>query len=208
MAELNDRGFFKSSKIGDVGELAYMDVLEIYKKEGKITSYLDLRKNRVAQILDCDYVIFTKCKDGDKEYDEQDAEELLLSKSKRPSFCKFVEIKTDTRILDTRNIYLEWIAHDVPGCFGISRADKWIYYGVDVFGVPKKVWSIDFRKMRGLLTNGQINTISKREYSDAKVGNYAYVVCIDDLIKLGVAKELQLDNPGTEFALDDSKDKK
>lgn len=194
MAELNDRGFRKAKKLGDIGEAAYAELLEGYKNAGAIATYYDLTDNRLAQVLDCDFVVFTE-KDGDREYTEEDAEKFLLQKGDHPDFCHFIEVKTDTRILDTGNAYLEWIAHDKPGCFAITKADKWIYYGIDASSEKiSRAWTIDLFKLRGLFTSGTLSfkAGTVEEYSDKKTGNYAFRVKMDLLVLLGVAKELKI----------------
>ena len=194
MADLNDRGFTKASEIGNVGEITYGKLLEKAKNDGKIVSYIDLTGNEQARHDDCDFVVFTELRKDGKEYTEENAEWILRNRRTHPSQCKFIEVKTDTLILETGNVYLEWIAHDVPGCFAITKADKWIYYGVNGDGEIVKGWSLDIPKIRNLFAaslitpkNGSVNV-----YPDVKTGNYGYRVKIDTLIHLGAAKEMKV----------------
>ena len=194
MADLNDRGFNVSSRIGDTGEIKYEKTLEWAKNNGKIVSYIDLTKNEQARHDDCDFVVFTGFRKDGKEYTEENAEWILKNTRTHPKQCKFIEVKTDTLILETGNVYLEWIAHDVPGCFAITKADKWIYYGVNADGKIVKGWSLDIPKIRSLFAaalitpkNGSVNV-----YPDVKTGNYGYRVKIDTLIHLGAAKEMKV----------------
>ena len=174
MADLNDRGFTKASEIGNVGETTYGKLLEKAKNDGKIASYIDLTENEQARHDDCDFVVFTELRQDGQEYTVENAEWILKNKRTHPKQCKFIEVKTDTLILETGNVYLEWIAHDVPGCFAITKADKWIYYGVNGDGKIVKGWSLDIPKIRDLFAaalitpkNGSVNV-----YSDVKTGNY------------------------------------
>ena len=194
MENLNDRGFTKASEIGNIGETTYGKLLEKAKNDGKITSYIDLTENEQARHDDCDFVVFTELRQDGKEYTIENAEWILKNKRTHPKQCKFIEVKTDTLILETGNVYLEWIAHDVPGCFAITKADKWIYYGVNGDGKIVKGWSLDITKIRSLFAaalitpkNGSVNV-----YSDVKTGNYGYRVKIDALIHLGAAKEMKV----------------
>ena len=193
MADLNDRGFNVSSKTGDVGEAAYAKSLELAKSAGTIASYIDLTKNGQARHDDCDFVVFMKL-NGNREYTEQEAEWILKNERTHPDYCRFIEIKTDKVILGSGNVYLEWIAHDLPGCFAITKADNWIYYGVDETENIVKCWSIDIRKLRHLLTTAIINpkNSSISIYPDVKNGNYGYRIKIDTLIHFEVAKEIKL----------------
>ena len=194
MAELNDRGFEISSEIGDIGEIAYTQLLETAQKEGKIVSYIDLTKNEQARHDDCDFVVFTGLRKDGTKYTEQNAEWILKNRRVHPSHCKFVEIKTDTRILETGNVYLEWLAHNVAGCFSITKADKWIYYGLDGDGKIVKGWSLDITKIRELLTTSLISPKSSsiNIFTDKEKGNYGYKIKIDTLMHLGAAKEMKI----------------
>ena len=188
MGVVNDEGFKKSNKIGKVGEADYIKILDKSKSGGKIVSYLNLSDNKLAQLVDVDYVVFTRL-NGDKEFTEEDAENFILMKGKHPEYCKFIEVKTDRRILETGNIFLEIIMHDKRGCFAETLADKWIYYGLGSDGKIAKMWSIDIEDLRHAISNDLI-TITKHTASNN--GSYSFIVKIDELIKVGAAKEMKI----------------
>ena len=106
----------------------------------------------------------------------------------------FIDVKTDTVILSTNNVFLEWIAHNVPGCFGSTHADKWIYYGIDDRLQLKKAWSVDLKGLRSLITQEEINFNNCNANYCKKEGkeNFAYRIDIGWLIEKGVAKEMDI----------------
>jgi hypothetical protein len=104
------------------------------------------------------------------------------------------------------------VAHYKPGCFAITKADKWIYlYWDKEKKAPSKMWSIDINNLRTAVVRGQIKlgtfeyqssdgtTRSGRikEYRAQKdkngndPGMYAWVVPMEYLNSLKLAKEIK-----------------
>lgn len=191
MGNINDKGFYNSDRIGKIGEERYLEKLAELKNEGKITDYMDLRKNPLCRLVDIDVAVMT----GGKTFTVEDIEKMILAgPRKHNKNCCLIDVKTDTVILSTNNVFLEWIAHNVPGCFGSTHADKWIYYGIDDRLQLKKVWSIDLKGLRSLITQEEINFDNCNANYCKKEGkeNFAYRVDVDWLIEKGVAKEMDI----------------
>ena len=193
MAEFNDRGFNECNDIATIGEEVYKKKLETLKSNGKIFSYVDLRESKIARLVDCDFAVFTK--HGGYDVSSIGVEWLILNYSKidHTPFCKLVDVKTDTKILTTGNIFLEMLMHGGPGCFGNTRADYWIYAGIDgETNEIKKAWSIDIRKVREMVANGTLSLVNMDEYRSNEKYVIAYKVKIKLLEELGAAKEIKL----------------
>ena len=193
MPEFNDRGFEKCNTIATIGEEIYKKKLEALMSEGKIFSYVDLRESLIARLVDCDFAVFTKS--GGYEANIKEVEWLILNYSKidHTPFCKLIDVKTDTKILTTGNIFLEMLMHKGPGCFGNTRADYWIYAGIDEkTNEIKKTWSIDIKKVREMVANGTLSLVNMDEYRSNEKYVFAYKVKIKLLEELGAAKEIKL----------------
>lgn len=189
MGNINDKGFYNSDKVGKIGEERYLEKLEELKSNGTITDYMDLRENDLCRLADIDVAVMT----GGKTFTEEDIERMILARRHNRNCC-LIDVKTDTVILSSNNVFLEWIAHNVPGCFGSTHADKWIYYGIDDRFQLRKAWSIDLKGLRSLITQEEINfgncnaNYCKREGRE----NFAYRIDVGWLIEKGVAKEMDL----------------
>lgn len=198
---INDRGFSVCKTIAEIGEDHYFEILGKYKKEGKISSALDLRDSNLFRLLDIDFAFTT---DG-KDHTVEDAENVFLKKLSRKNW-HFVEVKTDTWSLTTGNFFLEWLVHNTAGCLGCTRADKWIYYGITKGTHEiKKCWSIDVVALRKAIESGEIlETIEtddekiERDYiphycGDYKTENFAWKIRINSLVEKKIAKEIKIE---------------
>lgn len=188
---MNDIGFNDSDRIGKIGEEQYKRFLDSMVADGKICSYVDLRANKVAEIVDCDFATCKALKEDGTFYSVKDIEEAILDK-KRLNGVSLIEVKTDTRILEKRNFFLEILMHGGPGCFGFSRADKWIYYGINTHHQIEKMWVIKLRDLRVALTDGRVKKEDVGEYIDKEHSVMAKLVNEGALVKLRIAKEYKV----------------
>jgi hypothetical protein len=189
MGNINDKGFYNSDKLGKIGERRYLEKLEELKQSGKIRNYVDLRENDLCRLADIDVAVIT----GNKDYSIDEIEKMILTRRHNKNCC-LIDVKTDSVVLTSGNIFLEWIAHNVPGCFGSTHADKWIYYGIDNQFQLKKVWSIDLKTLRSLITSEEINLQNCNANYCKKEGreNFAYRININTLIEKKAAKEIDV----------------
>ena len=208
MSEFNDIGFTKSNAIGKLGEKFYRDYV---KQKG--FDVLDVSDDPYFQSIDVDLIISTikNFLFNDKSLDT--IKTALINKQ-TPDNCILVDVKTDTVGERTGNFYLEWIAHYKPGCFSITKADKWVYlYWDQESNTATKIWSINVPKLRQAIVNGQIkpglvieypdtlNSItlsgnikeyrSKQDINGKDPGMYAWILPMLYLNSIGVAKEIK-----------------
>lgn len=189
MGNINDKGFGNSDKLGKIGERHYLKKLEELKAEGRITDYIDLRENDLCRLADIDVAVIT----GGKKYGVEDVERMILTR-RHVKDCCLIDVKTDTVILSSNNMFLEWIAHNVPGCFGSTHADKWVYYGIDDEFQLRKAWSVDLKKVRSMITSEEINFGNCNANYCKKEGkeNFAYRIDADVLVEKGAARVLDI----------------
>lgn len=190
---LNDRGFIKANEIGLIGENYYANEENKLKETGEITECMDLTKNKFFRLVDCDFAIV---KNG-AEYTEKQLANLVLDRLIGfEKNCELVEVKTDTVTLHSGNFYFEWIAHNGPGCFAVTKAKTWIYYAVDKDNEIKKGWSIDVKALRKAIStppeNGGIGRNDIRDYYSGDKGseNYGWLIKASILTEKGIAKEI------------------
>lgn len=193
MAKFNDKGYKTCGNIALIGEEAYKTKLETLMSQGKIHSYVDMRESLIARLVDCDFAVFTKS--NGNETDVKEVERLIQNYSQidHTPFCKLIDVKTDTWVIKTGNIFLEMLMHKGPGCFGNTRSDYWVYVGIDEkTNEIKNVWSIDIRKVREMFAEGKLNLDNMEEYRGEKKYVFAYKVKVKLLEELGAAKEIKL----------------
>ena len=192
MADFNDRGFEKSHRIGREGELFYADLCKT-----KGLSTIDVTEDPFFQLIDIDMIV-AKDKDTQltNEYVENLKNNILAHKEDYKSKSILIDVKTDTDIKRTNNVFLEFLAHNKPGCFSITKADKWIYLDWDENNKKAiRMWSIDIEKVRNSIVKGDVkigfNGVAecRKEYdgSGKEVGIYAWIVPIEHLKKIGCA---------------------
>ena len=184
---MNDRGFHNDNAIGAIGEGFYIDILSSLEANGIIVSFLDLRESLVSQLVDCDFAVFRTKKNNGEYYSVNDIEEMILSRELPKEGISLVEVKTDTRINSTGNIFLEWIMHESCGCFATTKADTWAYCGLGDDGKVNNLWLIDIRKLRKAIVENSISGTEK--YFDVKKCIYADKVSIETLIDMGIARK-------------------
>ena len=114
---------YDNNVIGACGEKLF----ESYAIRKKY-KYIDVREDQRFQRLDIDYILIRN-----PEYDlERILEENLFTKyNEHKNNWVSVEVKTDTRTHDTRNIVYEITSHDNPGCMARSNADMIFYFAVN-----------------------------------------------------------------------------
>lgn len=184
---MNDRGFHNDNAIGAIGENFYKDILLRLEANGNIASFLDLRESLISRLVDCDFAVFTTKKENGEYYSVKDIEEMILNRELPKEGISLVEVKTDTRINETENVFLEWIMHESCGCFAITRADTWVYCGLDGDGNVNNMWLINIRKLRRAIVKNSINSDDK--YFDAKKCIYADKISIETMIDMGIARK-------------------
>ena len=205
MAEFNDIGFNSSNDIGKKGELFYLNYV---KTRG--FDYLDVSDDQYFQSIDVDFAVSTTRVHSFNDKSLNQIKKQVFNKQRQDPFI-LVDVKTDTVGGKTGNFYLEWIAHYKPGCFSITKADKWIYiYWNKEKDKPEKIWSIDVTGLRKAIVSGAVSLGHKtiemlngadfeiREYRSQKAvygndpGMYAWIVPMEYLKIIGVAKELEI----------------
>ena len=201
MSEFNDIGFDKSNDIGKAGEKFYT---EYVKSKG--FDVLDVSDDPYFQSIDVDIIVSNK---KGLHLGETIKYQIL---NKEPVDSTLIDVKTDTVAGKTGNFYFEWIAHYKPGCFAVTRADKWIYiYWDPDKDAPSKMWSIDINSLRSAVVGGRIKPGMIIEYTDGVTlsgtvkeyrsqkdkrgkdpGMYAWRIPIGYLTELGIVKEIKL----------------
>ena len=111
----------------------------------------------------------------DEYFQKKDIDFLILGTNY--SVTK-IEVKTDSKGHTTRNIAFETISRGKQGCLARSEAD-WVYYYFEITG---ESFMINMRKLREYIEQMKPKEIAMGE--DGK----GYLLKIDNLVKLGIAK--------------------
>lgn len=146
-----ESNFDIDKEIGKIGE----SLFESFGKENPfITNHNyhrveDVSYNKHFQSLDIDFVVY---------FDEDYTEDMLLRditdgnpahyKNRYLNQAMAVEVKTDTRTYDTRNVVYELISHDMPGCMARSYADFIYYVCISTDLEHKETFMINMHKWR------------------------------------------------------------
>jgi hypothetical protein len=146
-----------------------------------------LRESLISRLVDCDFAVFTIKKENGDYYSVKDIEEMIVNRELPKEGITLVEVKTDTRINETENVFLEWIMHESCGCFAITRADTWVYCGLGDDGKVNNLWLIDIRKLRKAIVENSISGTEK--YFDVKKCICADKISIETLIDMGIARK-------------------
>jgi hypothetical protein len=166
--------FKESEKDGKFGESIFLKMYdEIYKKDG--WELYDMRDDRWFQFLDIDFLLLKK------GYTVDDYLDWHVFRSGNPDvikerreWAKAVEVKTDKRTNETRNIVYELISHNMPGCMARSYADFILYVCTDNIPNPssyKEVFYFDLYALRECL----IKHIKDKHLKNEKFLNVCYL---------------------------------
>lgn len=193
--------FEESNEIGGFGEQVFEDLyLKLYKPKGWIKK--DVREDKEFQRRDIDFLLL---KDG---YTKEDFLEICdkgnpVLITERREWGKGIEVKTDRRTYETRNLVYEIISHNMPGCMARSYADFLFYVCTDNIPNPKyfkEVFVIDLYELRKFLIK---NVFLKKPdgrcaiklHSEEKIDNKQedilnLLICVDTINDENVCKDI------------------
>ena len=147
-----ESNFKNDIAIGKIGEEDFEQFLSSSKK---CEHFENVTEIPFFQLIDIDYIQFTRLKDDGTQYTSDDVQYAILNHTKKKDmdWCVLYEVKTDTMSSKTRNVVYEIISHDGPGCAAITRSDFVYYVFTDEvnFGKIKERWLIDIRAWRKLI---------------------------------------------------------
>lgn len=133
--------------LGKFGE----DDFEKYATENGY-EYFNARNDEMCQLADVDFISAKQFTIVNKTVNGFTKKGLLYHRDKDDRDITKIEVKTDTRSYETRNVIYEFISHDFAGCMGECKADYVYYVFVNVTDnkeiVKKEVWYIDLSKWR------------------------------------------------------------
>lgn len=117
--------FNDDNEMGKLGEndFAYYANTFLSKKHAYF-KLVDVSEDKVYQVLDIDFVAYI-----DPNYTEKELLRDIKSGNPKKIHNRIenkaiaIEVKTDKRTHDTRNVVYELISHDMPGCLARSYAD-------------------------------------------------------------------------------------
>ncbi len=145
----------KDLKYGKIGEI---EAWNYFKRCTDVKYIFDVRDCDAFQTDDVDFVIY-------------------YGKGK----LNKVEVKTDSKGHQTRNIAYETFTRGRTGCLARSTAD-WIMYYFEKSG---EMYKIAMKPLRGYIKNSELKEIPMGE-EDGR----GYLLRIDELIDLGIAKKI------------------
>ena len=193
--------FEESNKIGSFGEEILEKLyLALYKPKGWIKE--DVRGDEEFQRRDIDFLFL---KDGytKEEYLALCDKGNLSLIQKRREWGKGIEVKTDRRTHETRNLVYEIVSHNMPGCMARSYADFVFYVCTDNVPNPssfKEVFLIDLYELRRFIVK---NPFLKKEdgkfaiklHSEEKIDNKRedilnLLICVDAINDKDVCKDI------------------
>lgn len=208
MADFNDKGFDASNNTGKLGEQWFHDRMN---SNGYDT--VDVSDDLLFRLVDVDLIAARK---KGTNVTPDTVETIKSNMEKTGNFTydhkkySLIEIKTDTfcgkmcKENEPCNFYAEFIAHYNPGCFVVTRADKWAYIAWDaVSNIPMKLWIVDISLLRSKIVcgvikpfdNGVLEYRSSKSTNGKDPGQYAWKIPMNYLIGLGVATEWSTSGP-------------
>lgn len=186
---------FKSDidRYGTWGETLFTDTYLKSFEEKKYGVY-NVTKDPVFQSVDIDFVIDKKPwfgmdydgLDNDKLYPDEFPEELKDECFKNPDF-ENIEVKVDTRTIDTGNIPFEMVSHSQLGWCLVTKCDKVFFIIAKEEGenlTPLKGLWLDMDKWKDFIED---RTTKKRcNYIRSENGIFDLLCKVDDLQAYGV----------------------
>lgn len=181
----------------EIGKIGEEDFEQFLSSSSKCEHFENVTEDPFFQLLDIDYIQFTRLKEDGSQYTSEDVKEAFLFhlKDTERDFCKLYEVKTDTRSEKTRNVVYELISHDKVGCAAVTRADYFYYVFTDEFnfGSIKERWLIDIKKWRKLIRENAENGEGIRLHNFDRTKDHVlnFLVNIEYMEKADVAKKIQ-----------------
>lgn len=197
-----ESNFRNDISIGKIGEEDFEQFLSSSKKCEHFENVTDVP---FFQLIDIDYIQFTRLKEDGTQYTSEDVKAAILSHTRKKDmdWCILYEVKTDTMSAKTRNVVYEIISHDGPGCAAITRSDFFYYVFTDEinFGKIKERWLIDIKAWRKLIRENCEEEARKlrSEKPSILLNNFDrtndyvlnFLVNIDYMERNGVARKIQ-----------------
>ena len=186
--------FTNDIEIGKIGET---DFEQFLSSSSKCEHFENVTEEPFFQLLDIDYIQFTRLKEDGTQYTSEDVKNAFLNHAKdsERDFCRLYEVKTDTRSEKTRNVVYELISHDKTGCASATRADYFYYVFTDeyIFGKIKERWLIDIRKWRKFIRENAEGGEGVRLHNFDRTKDHVlnFLTNIERLKEAGVAKKIQ-----------------
>ena len=149
-------------KIGSIGERVVWDALQ---HNPNIRTVFDVRLAKKYQEFDVDFEI-----------------ELMNRE------IKWIEVKTDQRMHETRNVFYEIQSNEhcgTIGCFEKTKADLMMIYN-ELTGI---IYQIDIKRLRQYVRTNREKLKLVSGGDNAK----GFLINIDELIRQQIAKELKYD---------------
>lgn len=186
----------------EIGKIGEDDFKEFLSSSPKCEHFENVTDDPFFQLLDIDYIQFTRLKEDGTQYTSEDAKEALLNhfKDSERDFCLLYEVKTDTRSEKTRNVVYELISHDKTGCAATTRADYFYYVFTDEFNFSKikERWLIDIKKWRKFIRENAEKGEGIRLHNFDRTKDHVlnFLTNIECMKESGVAKIVQPRNNG------------
>ena len=186
----------------EIGKIGEDDFKEFLSSSLKCEHFENVTNDPFFQLLDIDYIQFTRLKEDGTQYTSEDAKEALLNhfKDSERDFCLLYEVKTDTRSEKTRNVVYELISHDKTGCAATTRADYFYYVFTDEFNFSKikERWLIDIKKWRKFIRENAEKGEGVRLHNFDRTKDHVlnFLTNIECMKENGVAKIVQPRNNG------------
>lgn len=186
----------------EIGKIGEDDFKEFLSSSPKCEHFENVTDDPFFQLLDIDYIQFTRLKEDGVQYTSEDAKEALLNhfKDSERDFCLLYEVKTDTRSEKTRNVVYELISHDKTGCAATTRADYFYYVFTDEFNFSKikERWLIDIKKWRKFIRENAEKGEGIRLHNFDRTKDHVlnFLTNIECMKENGVAKIVQPRNNG------------
>lgn len=184
------KDFDEQNKLGKIGENYFEKDISTELKPG--TRLINVSSNDTLENFHVDFIL------ADKNISDDEAIESIITKSMK-GIKKLYEIKTDTEILNTRNMYFEVSSSaNKLGWAFTTVADYLIYYGIDENENIQEGWKINVKKYREWFLD--IHRLPKRGtwngkcktsiFKSAGRDKNSWLTSIDSLVDYGIAKRL------------------
>ena len=182
----------EQDRLGDIGE-KYFEKSESANLPSGLR-LIDVSDNDTLENFHVDFVV------ADKDIDEETVVENIISKS-YSGIKTMYEVKTDTEILTTRNMYFE--VSSSPNKMGwafTTVADYLIYYGIDKNDVIREGWKINIDRFRSwfldvhrLPKGGKWNGKCKTAiFKSAGRDKNSWLTNVDELVENEIAEKIEI----------------
>lgn len=168
--------------IAKIGEEAFRKIL---LRSPKVEKFVDVRDNEVFQDLDIDFIGYyqTNITTGQTVTEIFDEEPKLTA-------AKTFDVKTDTMILKTGNAAFEVLTHGKLGSGYSSKAEYFVYCGVEGETV-KKAWLIERERWKKYVDAHNFRRVAVRNSKgEPEPNTFVILTKIQKLQELGIAKDI------------------